>query len=175
MVNANREEGTTWHFLLQHSCRLGGVGNGKRRRLRHGRTSGVVRRPAKRPRTSGRRGGFWLLQPYSTASREYAAKMGGMNRQTLRNCVIFDEEEPEGLRASARGLHRSAPASSTRAQGISFRGGRPDRGDSWRGSLRKSVRRPIHCAMNLATGPLDAVQVLKPLLAAGHLHYCSGF
>jgi hypothetical protein len=69
------------------------------------------------------------------ASRAEAAKVGGMDRQTLRDCVIrFNEQEPDGLiNVPAPG----APANQQEASGISGadRGRRADPCHSWRGAL----------------------------------------
>jgi transposase len=45
-----------------------------------------------------RRGGCWRSRRLDGASREEAAKIGGMDRQTLRHWVIrFNEQGPDGL------------------------------------------------------------------------------
>jgi len=73
-------------------------------------------------------------------SRAESAKIGGMDRQTLRDWVIrFNEQGWDGL------VNRPSPGGAEqadrRAQVVSFSdcGGRPDPGGAWRGALA-SVR-----------------------------------
>jgi transposase len=59
-------------------------------------TSGEVRRLAKRAKDAGQ--ARRIAAVLDGASREEAAKVGGMDRQTLRDWVIrFNEQGPEGL------------------------------------------------------------------------------
>ena len=62
-------------------------------------TSGEVRRLAKRAKDAGQaRRLLAIAAVLDGASREEAAKIGGMDRQTLRDWVIrFNEQGPEGL------------------------------------------------------------------------------
>src|ERR1700674_123010 len=62
-------------------------------------TSGEVRRLAKRAKDAGQaRRLLGIAAVLDGASREEAAKIGGMDRQTLRDWVIrFNEQGPEGL------------------------------------------------------------------------------
>ena len=62
-------------------------------------TSGVVRRVAQRARNAAQaRRLLAIAAVLDGASREQAAKAGGMDRQTLRDWVIrFNEQGPEGL------------------------------------------------------------------------------
>ena len=74
--------------------------------LRSDYTSGGLRRLAKHARDSGQaRRLLALAAVLDGASREEAAKAGGMDRQTLRDWVIrFNELGPKGL------INRSSPA-----------------------------------------------------------------
>ena len=71
------------------------------KRCRLGRTIRPVRFGdlPKARRIRGKREGFWHLRPCSRGvSRKEAAKLGGMDRQTLRDWVIrFNEQGPDGL------------------------------------------------------------------------------
>src|SRR3974390_3365497 len=67
--------------------------------VRSAYTSGALRRLAKRARDVAQaRGRLAIATGLDGASREEAAKAGGMDRQTLRDWVIrFNEEGPQGL------------------------------------------------------------------------------
>ena len=100
-------------------------------------TAGEVRRFAKRAKDAAQaRRLLAIAAVLDGALREEAAKVGGMDRQTLRDWVIrFNEQGPDGLiNIPSPGV----PAQAGReAPGVSgpARGGRPDRSGSRRGAL----------------------------------------
>ena len=69
------------------------------------------------------------------ASREDAAKIGGMDRQTLRDWVIrFNEQGPDGLMTTSR--HRACRPSSAKSTGLFWPGWwRSDPSGASRGAL----------------------------------------
>ena len=100
-------------------------------------TARQVRRLAERARDGGQvRRLLAIAAVLDGASREEAAKIGGMDRQTLRDWVIrFNEQGPDGL------INKSSPGVPGKlgkdAQGISgpAGGGRADRSGARRGAL----------------------------------------
>src|SRR5947209_8238349 len=73
--------------------------------VRSGYTSGEVRRFAKRAKNAGQaRRLLAIAAVLDGATREEAATIGGMDRQTLRDWVIrFNEQGPDGL------INKSSP------------------------------------------------------------------
>src|SRR5262245_54322754 len=95
-------------------------------------TAGEVRRLAQRAKDAAQaRRLLAIAAVLNGASREEAAKIGGMDRQTLRDWVIrFNEQGPDGL------INIPSPgAPPKQAQGLSrpTRGGGSDPCDPWRG------------------------------------------
>ena len=100
-------------------------------------TAGEVRRFAKRAKDAAQaRRLLAIAAVLDGALREEAAKVGGMDRQTLRDWVIrFNEQGPDGLiNIPSPGV---PPKLGQEAPGVSSpaRGGGPDRSGSWRGTL----------------------------------------
>ena len=89
-------------------------------------TAGEVRRFAQRAKDAAQaRRLLAIAAVLDGASREEAAKIGGMDRQTLRDWVIrFNEQGADGL-INIPSLGLSRP----------HRRGGPDRCDPWRGAL----------------------------------------
>src|SRR6266513_5826699 len=82
--------------------------------VRTGYTAGEVRRFAKRAKDAAQaRRLLAIAAVLDGASREEAATIGGMDRQTLRDWVIrFNEQGPEGLiNKSSRARQASRPSS----------------------------------------------------------------
>ena len=100
-------------------------------------TSGEVRRLAQRTKDAGQaRRLLAIAAVLDGSSREEAARVGGMDRQTLRDWVIrFNEQGPEGL--IKHSLAGRAGQAHNRAQGLSCSDcrGRPDPRDPWGGAL----------------------------------------
>src|ERR1700756_4984484 len=87
-------------------------------------TAGEVRRFAKRAKDAAQaRRLLAIASVLDGASREDAAKIGGMDRQTLRDWVIrFNEKGPEGLvNKSSPGAPSKPPRSTRRFLFVSWR------------------------------------------------------
>ena len=99
-------------------------------------TAGEVRRFARRAKDGAQaRRLLALAAVLDGASREEAAKIGGMDRQTLRDWVIrYNEQGPDGLSTSLRQARR--PSSTTRKK--------PFSAGSWRKA--RSLRSTAWCA-----------------------------
>ena len=83
-------------------------------------TNGEVRRVAQRVKIAARACRLLAIAAVLAVSREQAAKIVGMDRQTLRDWVIrFNEQGPDGL------VNKPSPGKLTDKQGVS----RPPRGD----------------------------------------------
>src|SRR3954464_2266249 len=94
-------------------------------------TASEVRRFARRARDGAQaRRLLALAAVLDGASREEAAKIGGMDRQTLRDRVIrYNEQGPDGL------INIPSPGAPPKLDAPPDRGGRPDPCDPRRGAL----------------------------------------